>query len=42
MTRVAIDGGQVETVVLGSGDPLTLVPTALTADELLPLAGRLQ
>jgi pimeloyl-ACP methyl ester carboxylesterase len=42
MTRVAIDGGQVETVVLGSGDPIALVPTALTADELLPLAERLQ
>lgn len=42
MTRVAIDGGQVEAVVLGSGDPITLVPTALTADELLPLAERLQ
>ena len=42
MTRVAIDGGQVEAVVLGSGDPVTLVPTALTADELLPLSERLQ
>jgi pimeloyl-ACP methyl ester carboxylesterase len=42
MARVAIDGGHLETVVLGSGDPVALVPTALTADELLPLAERLQ
>jgi pimeloyl-ACP methyl ester carboxylesterase len=42
MARVAIDGGYLETVVLGSGDPVALVPTALTADELLPLAERLR
>ncbi|MEX5717933.1 alpha/beta fold hydrolase [Geodermatophilus maliterrae] len=42
MARVAIDGGDLETVILGSGDPVALVPTALTADELLPLAERLQ
>ncbi|WP_146146055.1 alpha/beta fold hydrolase [Geodermatophilus tzadiensis] len=42
MTRVAIDSGHLETVVLGSGDPVALVPTALTADELLPLAQRLR
>ena len=42
MARVAIDGGHLETVVLGSGDPVVLVPTALTADELLPLAERLR
>jgi pimeloyl-ACP methyl ester carboxylesterase len=42
MARVAIDGGDLETVVLGSGDPIALVPTALTADELLPLAERLR
>jgi pimeloyl-ACP methyl ester carboxylesterase len=40
--RVAIDGGELETVVLGSGDPVALVPTALMADELLPLAERLR
>lgn len=42
MARVAIDGGELETVVLGSGDPVALVPTALGADELLPLAERRQ
>jgi pimeloyl-ACP methyl ester carboxylesterase len=42
MARVAIDGGELETVVLGSGDPVALVPTALAADELLPLAERLR
>jgi pimeloyl-ACP methyl ester carboxylesterase len=42
MDRVAIDDGELETAVLGSGDPVALVPTALTADELLPLAERLR
>jgi pimeloyl-ACP methyl ester carboxylesterase len=42
MARVAIDGAELETVVLGSGEPVALVPTALTADELLPLAERLR
>lgn len=41
--RVAIDGGgELETALLGSGAPVALVPTALTADELLPLAERLR
>jgi hypothetical protein len=42
MDRVAIDDGELETAVLGSGDPVAPVPTALTADELLPLAERLR
>jgi pimeloyl-ACP methyl ester carboxylesterase len=42
MTRVPIAGAELETVVLGSGDPVVLVPTALTADELRPLAERLR
>ncbi len=42
MARVAMDAGDLETVVLGSGDPIVLVPTALMADELLPLAERLR
>lgn len=41
MARVGIDGAELETVVFGSGDPVILVPTALTADELLPVAERL-
>lgn len=42
MARVAIDGAELETAVLGTGDPVVLIPTALTADELLPLAERLK
>ncbi|OMQ15201.1 hypothetical protein A7K94_0211205 [Modestobacter sp. VKM Ac-2676] len=42
MARVAVDGAELETAVFGSGDPIALVPTALTADELLPLAERLR
>ncbi len=42
MVRVAIDGGELETILLGSGDPIALVPTALDTDELLPLAERLR
>ena len=42
MDRVAIGDGELETALLGSGDPVVLVPTALTADELLPLAERLR
>lgn len=42
MVRVAVDGAELEAVVLGSGDPVALVPTALDADELLPLAERLR
>jgi pimeloyl-ACP methyl ester carboxylesterase len=42
MARVRIDGAELETVVLGSGDPVVLVQTALTADELVPLGERLR
>ena len=40
MRRVAVDGAELETEVRGTGEPLVLVPTALTADELRPLAGQ--
>ncbi len=39
--RVPIEGGVLDAMVTGSGDPVVLVPTALAADELLPLAERL-
>jgi pimeloyl-ACP methyl ester carboxylesterase len=42
MAGVPVDGAELEAVVLGSGDPVVLVQTALTADELLPLAERLR
>lgn len=42
MVPLRIVGAALDTAVLGSGDPVVLVPTALTADELLPLAQRLQ
>jgi pimeloyl-ACP methyl ester carboxylesterase len=42
LARIAIEGGELETAVLGSGDPVALVPTALIADQLLPLAERLR
>lgn len=41
MARVAVDGGELATLVVGAGEPVVLVPTALSADELLPLAERL-
>lgn len=41
-TRVTIEGGDLETAVFGTGDPVVVVPTALVADELLPLAERLR
>ncbi|MGY1831905.1 alpha/beta fold hydrolase [Geodermatophilus sp. SYSU D01180] len=37
--RVDVGGAELETEVRGAGEPLLLVPTALTADELRPLAG---
>lgn len=42
LDRVTIEDGVLEATVLGSGAPVVLVPTALTADELLPLAGLLR
>ncbi|MQA32698.1 alpha/beta fold hydrolase [Modestobacter roseus] len=42
MVPVAVDGAELATAVLGAGEPVALVPTALVADELLPLAERLQ
>ncbi len=36
--RVDVGGAALETEVRGAGEPLVLVPTALTADELRPLA----
>jgi pimeloyl-ACP methyl ester carboxylesterase len=42
MVPLRIAGGALETAVLGSGNPVVLVPTALTGDKLLPLAERLR
>lgn len=42
MARVPIQDGELEAAVLGVGEPLVLVPTALAADQLLPLAERLR
>lgn len=36
--RVAIEDGELEVLDWGSGEPVVFVQTALTADELLPLA----
>jgi pimeloyl-ACP methyl ester carboxylesterase len=41
MERVAANGAELEVAVAGSGEPVVLVPTAIIADELLPLAGEL-
>jgi pimeloyl-ACP methyl ester carboxylesterase len=38
--RVRVDGAELEVEVRGSGEPVLLIQTALTADELLPLAGQ--
>ena len=38
MQRVAVDGGVLEVEVRGSGEPVLLVQTALSTDELRPLA----
>lgn len=37
---VAVDGVDLEVEVLGSGEPVVVIQTALTADELQPLAAR--
>ena len=39
---MAADGGEPEPPVLGSGEPVALVPTAQNADGLLPLAEHLR
>ena len=41
MDRVAIGGGTLEVAVQGAGQPVVLIQTALTADELFPLADHL-
>lgn len=38
-TLVPVPGAQLEVLEHGSGEPLVLIQTALTADELLPIAG---
>lgn len=35
---VTVDGAQLEVLECGSGEPIVFVQTALTADELLPVA----
>ena len=42
MKPVTIPGGTVMVADRGSGDPVLLVQTALTADELVPLAENLE
>lgn len=41
MDLVEVDGIELEVSDVGSGDPVVLVQTALTADELAPLAEHL-
>lgn len=38
MELVTVDGGELEVEVSGSGEPMVLIQTALSADELRPLA----
>ena len=38
--RVRVDGAELEVEIRGSGEPVVLIQTALTADELLPLASQ--
>ena len=40
MRRVALSDATLEVEVRGSGEPVVLIQTALTADEFLPLAGQ--
>ena len=41
MDRIVIGGGILEVAVRGAGEPVVLIQTALTADELFPLADHL-
>jgi len=42
MSMIAIKGARLEVLDEGSGDPVLLIQTGLTADELFPLAARLR